>query len=67
MDGNNELTPAGRAIVGLGGALGLLAGCAAIFLLPVHGLIPGILLGMGGPVLGIAVARPIARAVTRRE
>jgi hypothetical protein len=67
VDGNNELTPAGQVLVGVGGALGLLAGCAAIFLLPVHGIIPGALLGMGGPVLGIAVARPIARALTRKR
>ena len=67
MDRNNELTPAGRVIVCLGAALGLLAGCAAIFLLPVSGLLPGILFGMGGPVLGIAIARPIAYALTRRK
>ena len=66
MDGNNELSPAGRAIVFSGVVMGLIAGGTACFLLPV-GIVPGVLLGMAGPVLGMAIARPIAKALARRK
>ena len=45
MNDKNELPPAGRAIVSAGAVLGLIAGCAAIFLLPVNGILLGVLLG----------------------
>lgn len=66
MDDTKDLSPAGQAIVFVGVVLGLIAGGAASFLLSV-GIVPGILLGMAGPLLGMAIARPIAKAVTRRK
>ena len=66
MADNKELSPAGQAIQFTGTVVGLAAGCAACFLLPV-GIVPGILFGMGGPLLGLAVARPIALAVSRKK
>jgi hypothetical protein len=62
-----KLSPAGQAIVFAGALLGLVVACAVIFLVPVNGIIPGILLVMGGPALGIAIARPLALAITKRK
>jgi len=67
MENKDNLPPIGQAIVTGGALLGLVGACALIFLVPINGIIPGMLLGMGGPILGIAVARPIAVLLTRRK
>ena len=69
MDKKNDLddlSPAGKAIVLTGALLGLCAGGAAIFYWSL-GMIPSVFLGMGGPILGIGIARPIALALTKKK
>jgi hypothetical protein len=67
MEKAKEASPGRGPFVVAGALLGLVVACAAIFLLPVNGILPGLLVGMGGPLLGVAVARAIGWAVTRRK
>ena len=63
MTDSKELTGIDRVLVPVGAAVGLAGACAAIFLIPISGIIPGALVGMCGPVLGIGIARGIGLIV----
>ncbi len=67
MENRKEPSPVERILVPIGAILGLAAACVAIFVVPITGILPGALVGMGGPVLGIAIARGIAALVTRSQ
>ena len=60
---HKDLPPAGQGIVTAGSVIGIVLGCAAIFVSPIKGMIPGALFGIGGAVLGALIGRGIAVAV----
>ena len=66
MSSKSQIPPPGQYILIAGAILGIVAGCALLWVSPIKGAIPGAFLGLGGAVLGTLIARPIALAVTGR-
>jgi hypothetical protein len=66
MTSKAPVPPPGQYIIIAGTILGIIAGCALIFVSPIKGAIPGAFFGIGGAVAGVLISRPIALAVNKR-
>lgn len=60
-----SIPPPGQYVIIAGAILGIIAGSVAVVVGPIKGMIPGAFFGMGGAVLGVLIARPIALAVNK--
>jgi hypothetical protein len=67
MADNATIPPPGQYILVAGAVLGIMLGCALIFISPIQGMIPGAFFGVGGAAVGTLIARPIALAVNKRQ
>jgi len=56
-----------QTIITLCTAVGIILGCAAIFVSPIQGAVPGALFGVTGAVIGALVGQLIAYLVTRNR
>lgn len=67
MDKKSDLSTAGQVIQALGIVAGISGAAAAIFLVPISGMLPGALVGMAGGVVGALVGRLLAVTLTKKQ